>query len=95
MMTQGYLIETIIHRKLEERLATVPRTEKTTGLAGIGGFIERTMQDMEFDAILCTKCLRHGMQILLKSKLIVIKLMLFWLNGRVYCHHLLECCANA
>ena len=58
VMAQGYLVKTIIYSKLEERLATVPRTEKTTGLAGIGGFIERTMQDMEFDAILCTEILQ-------------------------------------
>ena len=41
VMTQGYLIETIIHRKLEECLAAVPGTKETTGLAGIGGFIEK------------------------------------------------------
>ena len=58
MMAQGYLVKTIIYSKLEERLTAVPGTEETTGLAGIGGFIERTMQDMEFDAILCTKCLQ-------------------------------------
>ena len=58
VMAQGYLIETIIHCKLEKGLAAVPGTEETTGLAGIGGFIERTMQDMKFDAILCTKCLQ-------------------------------------
>ena len=58
MMTQGNLIETIIYRKLEERLAAVPGTKETTGLAGIGGFIERTVQDMEPDAILCTEILQ-------------------------------------
>ena len=58
VMAQGYLVKTIIYSKLEERLATVPGTEEATGLSGIGGFIERTMQDMEFDAILCTKCLQ-------------------------------------
>ena len=57
-MAQGYLVKTIIYSKLEERLAAVPGTKETTGLSGIGGFIERTMQDMEFDAILCTKCLQ-------------------------------------
>ncbi len=58
VMAQGYLVKTIIYSKLEERLAAVPGTEETTGLAGIGGFIERTMQDMKPDAILCTKCLQ-------------------------------------
>ena len=52
MMAQGYLVKTIIYRKLEERLASVPGTEEATGLTGIGGFIERTVQDMEPDAIL-------------------------------------------
>ena len=56
-MSQGYLIEPMAYRKLEERLAPVPGTEEATGLAGVGGFIEGTMQDMELDAILCTECL--------------------------------------
>ena len=60
MMAQGYLVKTIIYSKLEERLAAVPGTKETTGLAGIGGFIERTMKDMELDAILCTECLEIG-----------------------------------
>ena len=58
VMAQGNLIETIIYRKLEERLSAVPGTEETTGLAGIGGFIERTVQDMEPDAILSTVILK-------------------------------------
>lgn len=58
VMAQGYLVKTIIYRKLEERLASVPGTEEATGLAGIGGFIERTVQDMEPDAILSTEILK-------------------------------------
>ena len=58
VMTQGYLIKTIIYSKLEERLAAVPGTEETTGLTGIGGFIERTVQYMEPDTILCTEILQ-------------------------------------
>jgi len=57
VMGQGYLIETIIHRKLEKSLATVPRTEKTTGLAGIGGFIKGTVKDMELHPLLPAKLL--------------------------------------
>ena len=56
-MSQGYLIETITHCKLEKSLPAVPRTEKATGLAGIGGFIERTMQDMELHPLLPAKLL--------------------------------------
>ena len=58
MMAQGYLVKTIIYRKLEERLAAVPGTEEATGLTGIGGFIKRTMKNMELDAILCTEILQ-------------------------------------
>ena len=58
VMAQGYLIETITHRKLEKSLPAVPRTEKATGLAGIGGFIKGTVKDMEPDAILCTEILQ-------------------------------------
>ena len=58
MMAQGYLVKTIIYRKLEERLTSVPGTEEATGLTGIGGFIKRTMKDMELDAILCTEILQ-------------------------------------
>ena len=58
VMSQSYLIEPVAYRKLEERLATVPGTEEATGLSGIGGFIERTMKDMELDAILCTEILQ-------------------------------------
>ena len=58
VMAQGYLVKTIIYSKLEERLAAVPGTEETTGLAGIGGFIKRTVQDMEPDAILSTEILQ-------------------------------------
>ena len=58
VMAQGYLIEPMAYRKLEERLAPVPGTEEATGLSGIGGFIERTMKDMELDAILCTEILQ-------------------------------------
>lgn len=57
MMAQGYLIETITHRKLEESLATVPRAEETTSLAGIGGFIEGTVKDMETHTLLPAKLL--------------------------------------
>ena len=57
VMSQSYLIEPVAYSKLEERLAAVPGTEEATGLAGVGGFIEGTMQDMELDAILCTECL--------------------------------------
>ena len=57
VMTQSYLVKPLAHRKLEEGLAAVPGTEEATGLAGVGGFIEGTMQDMELDAILCTECL--------------------------------------
>ena len=58
VMAQDYLVKTIIYSKLEERLAAIPGTEETTGLSGIGGFIERTVQDMEPDAILCTEILQ-------------------------------------
>ena len=58
MMAQGYLVKTIIYRKLEERLAAVPGTKEATGLTGIGGFIKRTMKDMKLDAILCTEILQ-------------------------------------
>ena len=58
VMSQSYLIEPVAYSKLEERLASVPGTEEATGLSGIGGFIERTMKDMELDAILCT-CLLY------------------------------------
>ena len=57
-MAQGYLVKTIIYSKLEERLAAVPGTKETTGLAGIGGFIKGTVKDMEPDAILCTEILQ-------------------------------------
>ena len=58
VMAQGYLVKTIIYSKLEKRLTSVPGTEEATGLSGIGGFIERTMKDMELDAILCTEILQ-------------------------------------
>ena len=57
VMAQGYLVEAMIYSKLEERLAAVPGTEETTSLARISRFIKRTMQDVKFDAILCTECL--------------------------------------
>ena len=71
VMAQSYLIEPVAYSKLEERVAAVPRTEKTTGLAGIGGFIERTMQNMKFDAILCTKCLQIRTVSLVKDAWII------------------------
>ena len=58
VMAQGYLVKTIIYRKLKERLAAIPGTEEATGFAGIDGFIERTVQDMEPDAILSTEILK-------------------------------------
>ena len=58
MMTEGYLVKTLAYRKFEESFASIPGTEKATGLSGIGGFIERTMKDMELDAILCTEILQ-------------------------------------
>ena len=58
VMSQSYLIEPVAYRKLEERLTSVPGTEEATGLSGIGGFIKRTMKDMELDAILCTEILQ-------------------------------------
>ena len=58
VMSQSYLIEPVAYRKLEERLTSVPGTEEATGLTGIGGFIKRTMKDMELDAILCTEILQ-------------------------------------
>ena len=58
VMAQGYLIESMAYSKLEERLAAVPGTEEATGLSGNGGFIKRTMKDMELDAILCTEILQ-------------------------------------
>ena len=58
VMSQGYLVKTIIYSKLEERLTSVPGTEEATGLSWISGFIERTMKDMELDAILSTEILQ-------------------------------------
>jgi hypothetical protein len=58
MMTQGYLVKTLAYRKFEESFASIPGTEKATGLTGIGRFIKRTMQDMEADAIFCTEILQ-------------------------------------
>lgn len=58
VMSQSYLIEPVAYRKFEESFASIPGTEKATGLTGIGRFIKRTMQDMEADAIFCTEILQ-------------------------------------
>ena len=58
VMPQGYLVKSITHSKLKECLSPVPGTEEATGLTGISGFIERTVKDMELDAILCTEILQ-------------------------------------
>ena len=58
VMAQSYLIEPVAYSKLEERLAAVSTHRENNGSCGISGFIERTMQNMKFDAILCTNACR-------------------------------------
>ena len=50
MMPQGYLVEPVLYGKVEHGLTAIACTEEAAGLALVGAFVKRGVEDMLGDA---------------------------------------------
>ena len=60
MMPQGYLVETVLYGKVEHSLTAIACTKEAAGLALVGAFVKRGVEDMQGDAKTVAELLHVG-----------------------------------